>query len=96
MQAKHSSQPCTLSPLPTPLPQMCLAPAPKPAPAGAWGNYAEGEDVHHRIAAGRTREGRVARRARRRAVMQQKRAQYVEERAQRKQMVGQLHRGSAT
>lgn len=55
--------------------------------AGAWGNYADGEKLGPVIAAGRTREGRVARRARRREAIRAKRAAQHEQRlAQRAQV----------
>ncbi len=55
---------------------------------GAWGNYADVESFGTKIAEGRSHEGRVARRARRREAVKDRRQLQLLERQQRKQMVG--------
>ncbi len=55
--------------------------------AGSWGNYADRDEAAPLIATGRTREGRVARRARRREALREKRHEHIAERLARKQMV---------
>ncbi len=55
--------------------------------AGNWGNYADRDEVAPLIATGRTREGRVARRARRREALRGKREEFIAEKLARKQMV---------
>lgn len=54
---------------------------------GNWGNYADRDEVAPLIATGRTREGRVARRARRREALRGKREEFIAEKLARKQMV---------
>lgn len=54
---------------------------------GTWGNYADTEALGSIMATGRTREGRVARRARRREAMKQKREQHLQEKKTMKDMV---------
>ncbi|EFJ51382.1 hypothetical protein VOLCADRAFT_103426 [Volvox carteri f. nagariensis] len=54
---------------------------------GAWGNYADRDEVGPVISQGRTREGRVARRARRREALKEKRMEFVAEKLARKKMV---------
>ncbi|PNW83046.1 hypothetical protein CHLRE_06g304600v5 [Chlamydomonas reinhardtii] len=54
---------------------------------GAWGNYADRDEVGPVISTGRNREGRVARRARRRAALKEKRLGQIEEKLSRKKMV---------
>lgn len=54
---------------------------------GAWGNYADRDEVGPVIATGRTGEGRVARRARRREALKEKRMESVAEKLARKKMV---------
>jgi hypothetical protein len=62
---------------------------------GQWGNYAsqvEGEgDAGRIMAAGRSSEGRLARRARRREVIRQRREKQLEERKKLKNMVSFLN-----
>lgn len=54
----------------------------------AWDSYAEDEDtVGKMMANGRVREGRLARRARRRESLKDKRQGYLDERAARKMLV---------
>ncbi|GLC36573.1 hypothetical protein PLESTM_000461600 [Pleodorina starrii] len=54
---------------------------------GAWGNYADRDEAGPIISTGRTREGRVARRARRREALKEKRMEFVSEKLARKKMV---------
>ncbi|KXZ46989.1 hypothetical protein GPECTOR_39g483 [Gonium pectorale] len=54
---------------------------------GSWGNYADRDEAGPIISTGRTREGRVARRARRREALKEKRVAFVEEKLARKQLL---------
>jgi len=54
---------------------------------GAWGNYAEGDALGTVMSSGRSREGRVARRAKRREAMREKRARQAEERIKTRAML---------
>ena len=66
------------------LPLLC----PLCAPPGQWGNYADEESLGSIISSGRTREGRVARRARRRESLAEKRQVWMEEDKAKRTMVG--------
>lgn len=57
--------------------------------AGSWGNYAEGDEVAPLISLGR-REGRAARRARRREALKDKRMSTISDKLARKNMVRRL------
>ncbi|GLI62237.1 hypothetical protein VaNZ11_004832 [Volvox africanus] len=54
---------------------------------GAWGNYADLDEMGPIISQGRTREGRVARRARRREALKEKRMEFVAKKLARKKMM---------
>lgn len=72
-----------------------LHPRPHTRDPGAWGNYADRDEVGPVISTGRNREGRVARRARRRAALKEKRLGQIEEKLSRKKMVGAKGWGQA-
>ncbi|KAG2497051.1 hypothetical protein HYH03_005050 [Edaphochlamys debaryana] len=54
---------------------------------GAWGNYADRDEMGPIMSTGRSREGRVARRARRREALKEKRLEALSEKLSRKKMV---------